>query len=204
MTPDALRAIITHEIPNMEGWTTPEVLLQVTDLILAQSITRVVELGTFGGRFLVAAGLALKHQGVGQVFGIDPWKNACCLEGETPENQDWWAKVDLHQMHRLTVEAIWRHGLDDVCVPIRCQSQFALDLFPHNSVEFLFLDGNHSEIASTRDAANWLPKLRRQGYLLMDDCNWPTTAKAQAIIETACQPVAKLTPDGKFRLFQKC
>ena len=48
----------------------------------------------------------------------------------------------------------------------------------------LHQDGNHSEEMSCLDIELWSNKIKKKGYWLMDDTNWPTTQKAQKLIIT--------------------
>jgi predicted O-methyltransferase YrrM len=72
-------------------------------------------------------------------------------------------------------------------------------------IDILHLDGNHSAEASTRDVENYLPRLRRGGYLWFDDVNWPSTFAAQALVDAAgCVALGEVTTEGQAcRLYRK-
>lgn len=195
-----LRETILTELLLMEGWVTPERGVEMADLILETKPTMVVEIGVFGGRSLLAQGLALKANGQGRIYGIDAWKPEAALEGENEANRDWWTKnVDLHQIHRLAVEAIWKHGLDEYAVLLRCPSQFCAELFAQG-IDILFIDGNHSEPASCRDVVLYLPHVRPGGYVWFDDCDWSSTQKALGLMAQQCDVVRDC---GHYRLYKK-
>ncbi len=181
------RELLLAEIPKMEGWLTPERAVEQYELIRLTQPTTVVEIGVFGGRGMLAKCLALRANGKGKWFGIDPWKLDNALEGENdPANDKWWKEnVDLEKMHRLTMEAIWKHKLDDVAIVIRSASQHLPRLFP-GGIDMVEIDGAHSELASCRDVNLYLPQLNHNGYVLMDDTDWPTTQKAQALVMEQC------------------
>lgn len=193
---------ITHFMqPGVsEGWLTAERGIEMADLIKTMQPETVVEIGVFGGRSLIAQALALKANGHGKIFGIDPWKKEDALEGEIKANQDWWNNnVDLHQIHKGTMEAIWRLGLDDYAVIIRAASQRLPKLFP-GGIDILSIDGNHSEAASCRDVELYVPQLNVNGYCWMDDCDWATTKKAQELILKWCREV-RTSADGHYKLY---
>jgi len=171
-----------------EGWLTPERGIEMAELVMAIQPRTVVEIGTFGGRSLISQALALKQLGKGRIYGIDSWKHADTIEGETDASaKDWWSNnVDLHAIHKLCVEAIWKFGLDAHAVLVRTQSQHCVDLFTCG-IDILFIDGNHSELASCRDVVNYLPLVNANGYIWMDDADWETTQKAVSMVAEKCQ-----------------
>lgn len=191
---------ILKEIPTLQGWVSAERGIEMAELIIKHRPLICVELGVFGGRSLIAQALALKQNGIGQIYGIDPWKTEAALEGESKPNQEWWSKnVDLHEIHRGTMEAIWRLGLDEWAVVIRAKSQDAADLFV-TGIDYLFIDGNHSEIASVRDVNTYLPKVTSEGIIIFDDADWPSTQKALQLLNAECDLIKDSVT---YRIYQK-
>lgn len=190
-----------------EGWLTPDRGIEMAALTKLMQPETIVSIGVFGGRSVVAFALALKENGRGKVFGIDPWKHEECLEGETPENQNWWKSIDLHQMHRGTMEAIWRLGLEDYAIIIRAASQRLPRLFP-GGIDILEIDGSHVEEAAYRDVKLYVPQVNSNGFVIMDDLNWTdnkghrTTQKAKELLLEYCQPY-KMSEDGNWGIFWK-
>lgn len=200
---DDLKSRIVREVGLLEGWTVPERGIQMAELILAfpNKNIRCVELGVFGGKSLIPQAMALAANDSGVIYGVDPWKVEPALEGENEANREWWSKnVDLHQIHRDTMESIWRNGLDPYCVIIRATSQHAALLFENESIDVLNIDGNHSEVASTRDVNLYLPKVKPGGFIWMDDTDWSSTQKAVAMLRESCETVRD---DSHFKLFCK-
>lgn len=184
----------------LEGWTTAERGIKMAQLVLDKKPNVIVEIGVFGGRSLIAQAMALRENGHGKIYGIDPWKKELALEGDSdPENIRWWAAVDLHDIHRKCMEAIWEHRLDSWITVIRSASQDAHHLFS-GGIDILSIDGNHSELASCRDVQMYAPKLNEGASVLMDDCDWSETKKAQHMLLEYCNLVET---DGKFGIYQK-
>jgi len=188
-----------------EGWLTPERGIELAALTMQMQPDTIVSIGVFGGRSVVAFALALKAIGKGKVFGIDPWKKEDCLEGETKANQEWWKSIDLEKVHRGTMEAIWRLGLDDYAVIIRAASHRLPRLFP-GGIDILEIDGSHVEDAAYRDVEMYVPQMNTNGFVIMDDLNWTddsghrTTKKAHDLLLTYCQPY-KISEDGNWGIF---
>jgi predicted O-methyltransferase YrrM len=220
MTPEVFvkhyRKEIDHQIaltvPSMHGWCTVEKALAMADLIYETRPQLVIELGVFGGRSLIPQAMALKTNGHGHIYGIDPWKKEACLEGANDkENDEWWEKLDLEAVFLSCMDFIWSSGLDPWCSVIRAKSEHVVGLLPikekvgiedvaTNPIDILHIDGNHSEVASTRDVELWLPRVRRGGHIWLDDTDWATTKKAVDLLTAACDVVKDV---GTCRLFRK-
>lgn len=212
MIPTHLKSTIERELSMSppilcEGWTTPERGIEMAELVLETKPDTIVEIGCFGARSTIAMALALRENGKGKIYTIDPWKKEAALEGENQANQEWWDKVDLNWIHNKAMEAIWRNSLDEYVVPIRAYSHHTHSLF--SEIELLVIDGNHSEVASCRDVACYvplIPNLRKQSglnsYLWFDDSDWPSTQKALGLIEK--EGGMKLCKDGgNYRIYRK-
>lgn len=191
---------IKRELPRLEGWVTAERGCEMADLIVANKPKVCVELGVFGGRSLIAQALALRENGRGVIYGIDPWKVEAALEGENDANKEWWSKnVDLHFIHTGTMNAIWRLNLDKWAVVIRAKAEDAQWTF-QGGIDHLFIDGNHSEVSSCRDVNSWTPLVRPSGTIIFDDANWPSTQKAIAILNGCCDLIKDA---GDYRIYRK-
>ncbi len=198
LEPD-LRETITREVNGLDGWTTPERAVEMAELIVEHRPTICVEIGVFGGRSLIPTALALRHNNQGTVYGIDPWKTEAALEAENEANQSWWKNnVNLEEIHSKTMKAIWRLGLDQWAVVIRARSEHCPRLF--GMVDWLFLDGNHSEVASSRDVRLYLPMVVSGGIVIADDTDWTTTRKAVGMIEDECD---RIGGDGHYTIYKK-
>lgn len=196
---DELKNQIEAAVGPLDGWTTPERGLKMAELVLKVRPRLVVELGVFGGKSLIPQAMAVRHNDMGVVVGIDPWKVEPALEGENDANREWWSKsVNLEEIHRKTMGAIWQHHLDRWAVIIRATSQDAAPVI--GEIDILNIDGNHSEVASCRDVSNYLPKVRAGGFVWMDDADWNSTKPAQKMMDEHCDLIEDA---GHWRLYQK-
>jgi hypothetical protein len=195
-----LKLQIASIVPQMQGWCSVEKALAMAELITVTKPAVVVEVGVFGGRSLIPMAMALKENGFGVAYGIDPWKKEYALEGKNdPANDDWWAAQDLDKVHQHAAQAIWLRDLDENCVLIRAPSQACRFLF-NDGIDIFHLDGSHSELSSCRDVNLYLPKVKVGGYVWMDDCDWPTTQAAVKLLESQCKHVSSV---GSCRLYLK-
>jgi methyltransferase family protein len=59
-----------------------------------------------------------------------------------------------------------RHaGVEDVIYPLKMPSEQAASLFEDGTLDFVFLDADHSYEAVRRDVEAWFPKVKRRGVL---------------------------------------
>jgi hypothetical protein len=131
----------------------------------------------------------------GRVYGIDPWTKAAALEGVNDEaNDKWWASLDLGAIYAAAADEIARQKVSEEVFLLKLTSVEAVPLF--RKIDFLHVDGNHSELASCRDVDLYLPKVPEGGTVWMDDTNWATTQKAVRRVEECCRLVETFSGEG--------
>lgn len=184
--PKHIEEAIHHYINHMEGWTTSKRACEMAERILEIKAQVCVDIGVFAARSTIAMGFAARELGNSIVYGIDPWHVGAAPESDdNKEGVDWWKeKANLEEMHRQSMKAVWDHNLEPWVVIIRARSEYCSQLF--TSIDVLNIDGNHSKVASCRDAMTYIPKVRSGGIVLMDDTSWPSTQDAIKIIEQHC------------------
>jgi len=187
-----------EKIQALHGWCTFEKAKAMADLIVNVQPTLSVELGVFGGRSLIAQGLALRTIGGGVVWGIDPWTKEASIDGEVGEaNRDWWSKLDINSIRESAVNSVTQFGLWKWIRIIVARSEHCYELF--RNIDILHIDGNHSEECSTRDVNLWVPRVRSGGYVWFDDADWPSTKLAISYMDRYCDTVHDV---GGCRLFR--
>ncbi len=198
--PEHIGKAVWEYLPHQDGWTTPERGCEMAEHILDTKAQICVDIGVFAGRSTIAMGFAAREQQTSHVYGIDAWKIDSAVEGDNvEENAKWWAeRANLEQMHWQAIHMIWSHRLDPWVTIIRNSSQYVHQLFP--VIDFLNIDGCHTEIASCRDVELYLPALRSGGYLMFDDSDWESTQKALGMIGEYCDLV---NDNGKARTYRK-
>lgn len=192
-------AVIGEIIPTLQGWCTVEKASHLADLVVDRAADVCVEIGVFGGRSLLAMAVAQRELGHGTCWGVDPWSAVASLEGEnSPENDEWWSRLDYEDVYRRFVEAVVHHDLLPVCNWLRTKSITASRLFDDRTVDVLHIDGNHSEFTSVADVVTWLPKMAPGGIVVMDDADWTTTAAAQRLLR---QHSSSVDDHGNYAVF---
>ncbi len=204
MLPNHIKNAIYEYIPHMQGWATPERCEEMAERIIETRAQVCIDIGVFAARSTIAQGFAARELGTSRVFGIDPWKVESAIEGDNVEaNARWWKEnSDLEKMHCETMHTIWAHRLDQWVTIIRNGSQYVHQLFP--VIDFINIDGCHTEVASVRDVELYLPRLRSGAYLCFDDADWASTQSALKLIEEQCDLIKVMKDDfNEARTYRK-
>jgi len=177
-------------IPTLEGWSTPEKCLYISDLIFDNKVRLSVEIGVFAGRGLLAMAMAhreLQQNGLVGTYatGIDAWQASACLEGEghSSEDNQWWNRQELlDKMFYSTHDTIVKHHLEHWTEILRQRSDEACSLFVPKSIGVLHQDSNHSEKISCEEVARWAPLMADGGFWILDDTNDARQDRAQKML----------------------
>lgn len=201
---DDLKKQVCHEIYTLHGWCTPEKALNFIDLVLEVKPEVCVDIGTFGGRSLFPVAAALKFLDKGVVIGIDPWDKVECLkhfdETDDPRHIDWWGRVDFNHIYRSFLQMLQRYNLEKYCKMIKATSEKAASQI--ETIDILYIDGNHAEHMVTKDVELYLPKIRTGGYIWLNDSTWTAMQPAIELLTESCD-VIKLIENGNCILFKK-
>lgn len=157
------------------SWCTQEKAMRMAETVQERRPKVCVEIGVFGGDTLVVVAQALRHNGEGVVYGIDPWSNADAVEGMTDgDGLQWWGKVDLEAKLREVklkrrVLMLERHS---ELLHSRSDDPATLAMFANSSIDFFHLDGNHGKQQCLSDCRLWLSKLLPGCTIFVDDVGW--------------------------------
>jgi hypothetical protein len=126
-----------------------------------------VEIGVFNGEF----SKQILNYWNGTLYMVDVWRG---LGGEYDDISNQNNHLDAY---RKTMENI--SGLEDRGIMIRSTSKEASNIFPDESLDFIFIDANHAYDFVVEDIKLWFPKLKKGGifsghdYLDIDWYNDP-------------------------------
>lgn len=114
-----------------------------------------VEIGVQNGNY---SEIILKKSHLSKLFSIDPWIEFDQEEYEDIANID---QKEQDQAYSNTVKKLSVHGMRSVC--LRMLSAEAAGLFTDESLDFVYIDGNHSYEGCSEDITLWWPKLKEGG-----------------------------------------
>lgn len=168
----------------MEGWCTHEKACNLFSIVYTNQLKLCVEIGTFGGKSMMAIALALKALDDGIVFGIDPWKVEPCLEGSNKDHDNkWWSQVDWNTIIASYFDKAQEFGVLGHMAHFRKHDTKCLQYFNEESIDLIHFDSNHSEEVACRTVNDWWGKIRSQGVIVMDDINWDGQHKAADLLK---------------------
>jgi predicted O-methyltransferase YrrM len=126
---------------------------------------RVVEIGSFKGRSSVAICEGLSGVRGARFVAIDPWrrKNILTTELFDPGDPD-----EDHVYNRF----LRNTGAYDFVEAMRTTSLEAVKEFDDESVDWVFIDGDHRFEAVRADILSWFPKVRHGGLISGHDYTW--------------------------------
>jgi predicted O-methyltransferase YrrM len=195
LLPDGIPAdvfsLILEAEAKLSGWCTREKALMLARIVLEERPKICVEIGVFGGRSLMPCAAALRHNGEGEIYGIEAWSPNVATENATNEvNDDWWTKVDFPGIKRAFYQFAAAANLTAQVRLIEAPSRRAAGLF--DGIDFLHIDGSHSMINAAEDVILFVRKVRSGGIVVFDDINWKTTAPARELLREMCETVMTL------------
>jgi hypothetical protein len=195
---------VVHTVLGMEGWCSEEKALAFIDLILEMRPDVCVEIGVFAGRSFFPIVSTLKFLDHGTAIAIDPWDKVECLKYLDPTDDQshmkWWGKLNMDHIYYLFLNTLRHHDLERHSKVIKSSSEKAASSI--QTIDFLYLDGNHSQIVSALDVALYLPKVRSGGIICVNDTLWPQMQPAVDVLIEQCEMV-QLLDNGNAIIFRK-
>jgi hypothetical protein len=129
-----------------------------------------VEIGVQVGAF--AYGVLLQRR-PSRLYLIDPWQYGLQGDVETDPTQEKQAGRDAE--YRSVCERFAPFSNVEI---LRLRSEDAAARFADRSLDYVYIDGEHSFEAVTRDLTNYFPKVKVGGLLIGDDYGWTGVAPA--------------------------
>lgn len=174
-------------VKNIDGWCSQEKMVKMTSLILATKPQKVVEIGVFYGKSLICQAMALKKNKLGKIYGIDAWDAAFATQYMTNDiDINWWNTINYDHVYDTFCSNITEAGVEYFVDIIKDNSNNALS-YINFEIDILHIDGNHEELPSCENVLNYVPKIKKHGFLWFNDANWSQSRKAIDLIENKYQ-----------------
>jgi hypothetical protein len=199
-----LKQRVCNVLPSLEGWCSQEKAINFIDLILEIKPTVYVEIGVWGGSSIFPVASALKFLGQGVVYAIDPWDRLECVKYYDPVEDEadlkWWNKVNINYARDSYYNMLKKYGLEKYVTTLPMTSELAA--YQIDEIDILYIDGNHCEIPTVNDVMIYLPKVKKGGYIWMNDSSWTSRQAGVVLLSESCD-VIKLIDGGNCILFRK-
>jgi predicted O-methyltransferase YrrM len=147
-----------HYYLNIQGWFDfQDVYLDMVNK--APDKAHFVEVGSWLGRSSSFMGVEIKNSDKNiKLDCIDLWEYipTGSLPKEIFEGKD---------LQALFIENIKNSGVSNIITPIKLESIAASKNYPDQSLDFVFIDANHSYEAVKDDIQSWYPKVKTGGYI---------------------------------------
>lgn len=195
---------------QIKSWCSdiPNIKKILSEIGLEKKLT-IVEIGVHGGgSLLLTYDLIQNTDSI--IFGIDCWERITENKINGIDNNFWSTEslekfLELHKNNRILLQNVI--NTYDKKNQIKLIQGFSndsdiLNLFENNSIDLLYIDGDHSYIGCYNDLKNWYKKVKKNGYIINDDFLWSDVQKA---INTFCceMDISNLVIDGNQSYFQK-
>lgn len=157
-------------------------------LIRRYDLKRTVDIGVYRGRSLLPQALAHTRFTGGVVYGVDPYSASEATEEDIGSTD----KKDKDAINRFMKQTDWEAicrsvvstrdelGYGDHCVLLRETSAAAAAFFEDNAVSFgmVHVDGNHDTDKVMKDLELYLPRVEKDGFVLLDDISFASVRPA--------------------------
>ena len=138
---------------------------------IAKDGAHFVEIGAWLGKSTAYMGVEILNSGKQIRFDVvDTWQGS---EGELDAWHSLAKQEDIFQLFTKNTQAVAA-----VVSPVRSSSVEAAKSYPDGSIDFIFIDANHSYEFVKADIAAWYPKLKKGGYIGGHDYNWESVKRA--------------------------
>lgn len=195
---------VCENVKEIAGWCSCEKATSFIDLVLEVKPRVCVEIGVYTGASLYPVAAALQYLSQGVVIAIDPWDKIECIRYFDPDKDrahlKWWAHINMDHVYFGFLNVLRYFDLEKTCVVFKCTSKKAAAAI--GEIDILHLDGNHCEKVALEDVRLYLPKIRKGGYIWINDARWHTLQPAIEYVLQHCD-IVKTINDGNCVLFRK-
>lgn len=141
----------------------------IIDLVRKNDWRRGAEIGVLKGKTLFSLLDACPSL---SMIGVDQWKVLPLRDDENAETYSVFdmAKIELKVCKRAA-------GYRGRCQIFKGDSVSQAVRVANSSLDFVFIDGDHTENGVRRDIEAWEPKVRSGGMILGHDINWDTVRR---------------------------
>lgn len=133
----------------------------LANMCLAHNLRHGAELGTKEGKL---PGHLFRVGAVDSMFVVDLFENVPDNDGESYRDWNWPEIRAQYEANRSPFSGAW--------FTLEMSTAEAARLITPGSLDFVYIDADHSETGFAADLANWVPLIRPGGLVSGHDLNW--------------------------------
>lgn len=143
-----------------------------------------VELGSLWGRSTIKMAQLIRDSGKDITFySVDFWDLRGITDGKwSQEDIDWFSRFNIKESQDVCYETMLttanKCGVLKYIHPIKLSSRVAYKLFDDESIDFIFIDADHSYEGVKEDIQLWTPKVKTGSIIAGHDYDWSGVRKA--------------------------
>lgn len=153
-------------VEDIQGLVETETLEEIIKSVIALNKKKIVcvEVGSFSGKSICYFGQRLKEEGIDFTFySVDHWK----CDNISKETKSWMGVYDNFFEHFKS--NVVKCGLQVNIIPLKMDSMEASKTFADKSIDFIFLDGDHTLPYTIREIRAWKPKMKNNSIIAGHD-----------------------------------
>jgi hypothetical protein len=131
-----------------------------SQFVVAQACETVAEIGVYRGQF--AAQLLSECPSIARYYLIDPWRHLAAWNKPANRSDAVFERFLAETLERTSAFA-------DKCVILRGKTTEVVDEIPDSSLDFAYVDGDHTLRGISIDLISIYPKIKVGGFLAGDD-----------------------------------
>jgi predicted O-methyltransferase YrrM len=184
----------------LPGWCPEEKALWMADHIVQKGYKTAAELGVYAGRSVFPIALAIAANQGHAVYAVDAWDNAVATSAPISERDDiWWDAVDLVAIKSQFLRETVSQNLVGLIKIIELPSAEACRTVSGligRSIDFLHIDGAHSQAQALADVTNWSRLVAVAGMIVLDDIDWPWVRRADQFLASRFERIEEIRGSG--------
>lgn len=159
------------------------------EMIATKEYQVLVEIGVWKGHSIsyLVNELKKNNNDTAKVYAVDLWDETYKWENEPN------LKNQVPYLYDIYTEVKKQNGVLDRITDLKGLSWDMSENFEDNTIDFVFIDGDHEYESVIKDIESWLPKIKKGGIISGHDYDNPCGVK-QAVTELI--PEHELTNDG--------
>lgn len=191
-----LRLRLKDVLGRLPGWCPEEKARWMTDQILDNGYKVAAEIGVFADRSVFPIAFAIAANKGSAVYAVDAWENAVATSSPTEQqNHIWWDSADLISVKSSFLREIISQNPVGLIKIFELPSALAYGAVSQQigkNIDFLHIDGAHSEVQASFDAVHWSELVAPGGTIVLDDIDWSGVRDAAAFLSGKFEQIEEL------------